>query len=329
MSPLASQARRIAAGAVRGVVRDTPRTRQLRYAVGRGGSAERSTGPGWVQYTSRRWLLVEPPRRTERAPVAIHLVGGCDVPALFAMAPLFRSRVERGIAIVRADSGVSSARADLLLQTLEHHEGLEQAARRLELGRDATRPVVFDAEVALPGIAHPPVDVGVVVLSIGANAVRAAYRHKEHGFLIDPGGYWLGGARKADPRVLRWFEESFEPVGRLEVDEITSHLDRLVTEIRARAGAEVMVLNALTVEPGEHIHSYQLRRQLEGARRRDLHVAVAELGRQRGFHVLDVDRALKQAGIAEQIDFAHFPEARYGDIAAVGHHILRDLEVLP
>lgn len=260
--------------------------------------------------------------------MALHLVGGCDVPAMFAMAPLIRDQLSRPIAIIRANSKVSSARADLLLQTLEAHDGIEVARRRLELSKDSLRPVVFEPTLDLPSFAHPPLNIGVVVLSLGASIVRSAYRHREDGYLIDPGGYWLGGTTKVNPRVLEWFNDSFEPVGRLSVDEFCLSLDRLVTEIRVRAGAEVIVLNSLTVEPGDRTHNFQVRRQLEGLRRREFHVAAAELARSSGFRVLDVDRVLKSLGIAEQVDFAHFPESRYPDIAAEGVRILREMEVL-
>ena len=90
----------------------------------------------------------------------------------------------------------------------------------------------------------------------------------------------------------------------------------------------ILVFNVLTVEPGDRIHNYQLRRNPEVMRRREFCLALVELSRELGFHIVDIDRVLKREGVDRQVDFAHFPTDLAGPIAADVFDILNTLEVV-
>jgi hypothetical protein len=166
---------------------------------------------------------------------------------------------------------------------------------------------------------------------MAADLVRQLYRHREHGLLVDPGGWWLNrsvDAALGDPDTVAWFRETFEPLGRLPIDEFADQFRRLVRTVQERTGAHVLVFNTLTVEPRDETHNYQLRRSPEGLRRRRFHLALADLSRELGFHIVDVDRILKREGVTGQLDFAHFPEDQFGPLAAEVQRILTGLGVL-
>jgi hypothetical protein len=170
----------------------------------------------------------------------------------------------------------------------------------------------------------------VVVLSLVPNVIRTLHRHRVHGYLLDPGAWWLDekGATKGETDVLKWLRKTFTRAGRLTVDEFVESFSKVIIAVREHTGAHVLVFNVLTVEPGFQTHSYRLRPNPDGLRRREFNIALAELSRQLGFHVVDVDRALKRYGIDSQQDFDHIPADAGRPIAVEALRILRELEVV-
>ena len=171
----------------------------------------------------------------------------------------------------------------------------------------------------------------VIVLSIGSDLVRSVYSHKEHGYLVDPGGFWLNNLSDnvlPDPEIARWFKKNFKSVGRITVDDFKLNMGQVITTLRERVGAEVIVYNSLVVEPGSLHHNYQVLPNPHPLRRRQFNLALTELSAELGFHVLDVDRILKSLGVKEQVDFAHISTEKAAPIGAEFHRILRELEVV-
>ena len=87
----------------------------------------------------------------------------------------------------------------------------------------------------------------VVVLSILPDLTRTVYRHREAGFLVDPGPAWLNNVKAAleDLSFVRWFNEAFERVGRISVEGFAQNYRRLIPLIRHETGAAVLVFNSL------------------------------------------------------------------------------------
>src|SRR5205807_4769011 len=126
------------------------------------------------------------------------------------------------------------------------------------------------------------------------------YRHREHGLLVDPGGVWLSSSLEPildDPSAVRWFRENFVSVGRIPVEAFVENFTRIIHLLRSQAGAHILVFNTLTVDPGGTVHNYQFVRNPHALRRREFHVALAELSRKLDFPVIDVDHVLKRAGV--------------------------------
>lgn len=265
----------------------------------------------------------------------VYMKGGCDLPSLFLAGPVLADTLTAGsVAFSRPAASVGSSHTSQILQALDGIEAshVAEACERLEIQPDFFTPSLFEPTFTPEGMerfgAFPK---SVIVLSIGSDLTRSLHRHREHGFLVDIGGWWLNQSMEKaieDTDTLRWFKKTFEPVGRIAVEDFVANMRRLVPEIRRRVGAELMVFNTLVVEPGKQVHNYQLLNPEHSGRRRDFVVALSELSGELDFHVVDVDGILKDHGVREQVDFAHFPVERKQPVAEEGLRILGALGVV-
>ncbi len=289
-------------------------------------SLQRDVRDGYTLRSANRVLVIEPDGATDTR--GIQLFGGCDQPTLFALGPILGPEARTRF-VVQHEWALAMSRADVILQTLDPPKGraARETVTRMNLPGSYFRPVVFEPEMSVHAGRIGAVRKAVVVLTGGANAIRPAYRHKTMGFIVDPGGWWLRNRAKLTAEELDWFRTNFESIGRLPLDQFVDDYTRVVKEIKARTGAEVLVLNSLTVEPGTREHNYQLRRTPEGLRRIEFHIALSELADRAGFHLVDVDDVLKRAGVREQVDFNHYPASAYEPIATEAAAVLREIGV--
>jgi hypothetical protein len=298
---------------------------------------ETTSGKNYVQMTTRDSLVVSSKTDAGSRRVGIYLRGGCDVPAMFAMAPQIQRTIVGTVAIRRDAIPISGSRSDLLLQGLDGldsvpREALVDVSKMLELPKryfdaDLFAPT-FDVQRAKGGRRF---DKNVIVLSAGPDFTRSIYRHREYGFLVDPGGYWLNSSMDKvlnDMSLVEAFNKSYRKVGRMTPARFRELFGRLVTELKTRTGAHILVLGLMTVDPSDLTHSYRLVRSADAARRREFMIALAGLSREHGFDVVDVDRILKLGGIEDQVDFAHFSQRQFEPIGREAYRILREREIL-
>lgn len=289
-------------------------------------------GPGWVQINGHRSVVVSESLDFPEPRRGILLKGGCDLPSVFTAAPLMREGINGTVAIARHIWGTGGNRSDQILQTLDgvDPEKVAETREMLKLNEHYFEPTFFDPTFTTPQVPEAgEFPKTVVVMAIGTDETRQMYRHKEHGFIIDPGGWWLNqdlGRVLKDLDTVEWFRSNFERIGRLTVEEFKSNTRRLVGEIRSRIGAEVMFYNALALDPANPTHNYQLVKTAHAARRREFTIALAELSAELDFAIVDIDRILKNMGVEEQVDFAHFPVDRMGPIGAEVYRILKAVD---
>ncbi|MGI8517440.1 MAG: hypothetical protein ACR2ME_03725 [Acidimicrobiia bacterium] len=307
-----------------------------KYLRGQRAKITKESGPGWVQQSGGNFVVMKS-TKDDGSRTGIVLRGGCDLPSIFVSAPMLRQHLKGTLAIYKdqygGQAGASSTRQ--MLQTLDGipAEHLDEARRRLKLGARVFEPHIFSPE---PFSIHRSPEFGtfpkdVIVLSNGSDLTRTLHRHKEHGYLVDLGGLWLHQSlEKAiqDTDTLNWFKKNFESVGRIRVDDFYANMGRLIAALRERSKAHVVVLNSLVIDPSKPVHNYQLMNNAHSRRRREFHLALAELSRNMDFHIIDVDRALKGVGVREQIDFVHFPVEGMMPIAEQAYRVLRELEVV-
>lgn len=328
--------RRAAVRALR-LGRPTPTAleRRLRRSMraARANRLDRREEDGVVWHTSDQVVHIQRPGET--APVrGVVLRGACDVPAAYLTAELVAPRLRGVYCVYGGGSGVSGSRADILLQTLEPLpvEATAEVSRRLHLHDDYFRPSLFEREFRVPGLgAAGAISADVVALSIGPNYGRTVYRHREHGFVVDPGGWWLNesvGAALADRDAARWFRSEFESAGRMSLEQYNRDMRRLIGEVQARTGAHVVVFNFLTFEPMSDIHTHQALRNPPILRARSMTLDLVDMSREMGFHIVDVERSLKRAGTQGQQDPAHYDERAQRVIAAEIHRVLEVLGVV-
>jgi hypothetical protein len=276
-------------------------------------------GESWTTTVRQSSLVIRPDAPTA-PPVGIRLFGGCDLPATFELGPLVAPRLRSDLAIDQCPVDLSTCQVRMSLQALDGIDPADVAETCEVLGMDPRifQPLAYRPEIVVEGPNGGSFPVSVVILSLGAEALRPVYRHREHGFLLDPGGMWLSGQiaqAMGSSERREWFAKNFRKVGRLDVGDFPDLYRREITEIQQRTGALVVVFNTLMVEPGEPEHNYQLRKLPEGARRREFHLALTELSAELDVAVLDIDRCLKRHGVQRQLDFAHFPTELYPVVA--------------
>lgn len=275
--------------------------------------------------------------------------GACDLPAVFTAAPLLSTHLAGTVCIFQQGIGISDSRPDILLQSLERlprqdvvgvtkprpatillHRRSHGGAPNLALPREYFEPRLFEPTFTLPWArwlgTFPKT---VVVLSLGAALQRVAYRHRDHGYLVDPGGWWLGSVERAllDRTTVKWFKERFESVGRMTVEEFRTSFAKVVRLVKERTGAHVLVFNGLVVEPNSPHHNYQFIRNNQVLRRRDFDLTLRELSAELDFHIVDVDRVIKEHGFAGNIDSGHFPNELLLPLGSEVFRILESLEL--
>jgi len=291
------------------------RRRALRSALER-----KHVGENFVLFWSR-------PRGTDR--VGIYIKGSCDLVSVFSCQPMIHP-VLNGTCCILREGFVADSRSDLLLQTLRGLPGdwVQPVVDRLKLPADYFQPRLFAPSMTVPGL-HRAEEFPktVILLSIGADVLRTVYQHREHGFLVDPGGWWQANtvtAALTDLSTARWFRENFVSVGRISLDAFRDNFARIIKLLKQSASPHILVFNALTVEPGSLTHTYQLVKEPLGIRHREFNLALVELSRELDFSIVDMDRILKWAGVGSQVDFAHFPPDRYEPVAREVFRILAD-----
>jgi len=260
-------------------------------------------------------------------------IGGCDVLTVVKAGPRL-AKLFPGSVCVTAVGKAPQTRSDLLLQTLDppSPELTAEVMERLSLDPAYFTPRLFEREFSVPhqaGLGRFPKNV--VVLSISADASRTLYRHREHGYLVDPGGWWLTTDMQAvlnDLSSVKWFAATFKKVGRIGVAESMDNFAKLVTLVRQRTGAFVIAMNVLTVDPGLTAMDYDPIGGPPRARRREFAIAMAELGRTLEFPVIDIDRLAKQEGISGQADFVHYTLDQKRLVAQELVDVLQDHEII-
>lgn len=298
-----------------------------------GSQARIERGPGWVQWSGSNYTVISESQEMPEPRRGVVIHGACDLPSIFQAAPLIRRSIRGTLAISKIAPGSGRHRTDMLVQTLSEvpDELTEEVRRVLKLEVDYFKPILFRDTFSV--LRHPEFGTfprNVVVLSMGPDLTRSAYTHKEHGFLVDPGGWWLNDSMDhvlKDLSVVEWFRSNFKSTGRISVDGFEKGLSTVVSELKS-SGSHVLVYNSLVVEPGDETHNYQLIRNAHSTRRRRFQLVIAERSRALDFHVMDIDHILKTEGVREQVDFAHFPVERMAPIGVEAHRILMEMGVI-
>jgi hypothetical protein len=186
-------------------------------------------GKGWVQYSGRRSVVLSESEGFPDPRRGILLKGACDLPSVFTSVEHMREGIEGTVAISRHSGGTGGNRSDQILQTLDSLDPdvYAETLQMLKLRRDHFQPTFFDTTFEVPHMSQAGTfSKDLVIMGISTDETRQMYRHKEHGFIIDPGGWWLNqdlGKVLSDLSTVEWFRTNFERVGRLSIDDFRSN----------------------------------------------------------------------------------------------------------
>jgi hypothetical protein len=266
------------------------------------------------------------------ARVGIYAKGSCDLRSVLTCEPLVRTAWSGRGAILK-EGLVSDSRSDLLLQTLEElpRERTAAVEAKLQLDADYFLPRLFEKTFTVPGPRGPEeFPKSVICLSIAPDVVRTLYRHREHGYLVDPGGWWLDQSMQtvlADLSAVNWFRQNFASAGKIRLESFVENFTRIVERLKATVGAPIIVWNVLDVEPGGRTHNYQFVKDPHEKRRREFNLALVEMSRRLDFAIVDIDRIFKRRGVQAMIDFNHFGPRQFQPVADEAFGIMRELRV--
>ncbi len=282
-------------------------------------------GPNFVYF----WAGSKRSRR-----IGIYAKGSCDLLSLFSCQSLIQKEFD-GACCILFEGAVWDSSTALTLQALQDlpQNFVAPVIEKLKLPKNYFGPGQFLKKTMAVQTALGEEEFGkdVIVMSAGPDLIRTLYRHREHGFLVDPGGWWFNqGMTKVlgELSTAAWFREHFENVGRIGVDEFAGNLAKIIALLKERTDAHILVYNVLTIEPGSQVHDYRLIKNSVTRRAREFNLSLIDLSRQLDIAIVDVDRALKRDGVSGQVDYAHFPPSLYPSVAKEVFRVLRELEVL-
>jgi hypothetical protein len=261
--------------------------------------------------------------------IGIFAKGGCHLRALFACAPLIEPELQ-GSCCIYHEGLVADGRTDQQLQSLQTlpEEWVAPVIEKFRVGADYFAPRLFEDSFVLPGQeALGRFPMSVLIYSVATDIVgRSLYRHRQHGFLFDPGAGWLRDLDcfVADPALVKWFHDQFEPIGMIGLDAFVDNLTQMIQVLRARSRVHIVVMNPLSINPGKTTHNYQSIKKSERMRWVAFNIALADLSRELDFPILDMDRTVRRAGIRGQMGPAHFPEDVNRMIAQEAFRIMMD-----
>lgn len=262
--------------------------------------------------------------------LGIYLKGGCDLKKVWMVTPLIHPHIQ-GVAGLFKEGIASDSRSDVILQTLKSWpaEQVAPAIEKFRLPPHYFEPHLFDPTFTLPGPYGPlTFPKTVVILSIGPDVARNMYQHREYGFRVDPGSWWLEQSMShvlENLDAVTWFRQNFVGRGRIAVEDFYHNYGEIIRLLQTRLNARILVFNSFVLSPGSQLHNYQLARQSEERRRREFDIALWELAQKLDFAVVDIDRIVKNLGILNaQLDFIHFPKPVHPKIGEEIYRIMKE-----
>ncbi len=127
---------------------------------------------------------------------------------------------------------------------------------------------------------------------------------------------------------MKWFARNFQKTRRLTLDESMANFEKIVTVVRQQLGAEVVLFNTLTVDPGRHVFDYKLSHSPHRTRRREFALGLIELSQKMDFSIVDADRILKGVGVSGLGDFVKYMPNHKKAIGEEFVRVLRDRELV-
>jgi hypothetical protein len=161
----------------------------------------------------------------------------------------------------------------------------------------------------------------VVVLSVQADTMNALARHRDDGHRLYP--YGVDGW-PAEERA--WLTNHYELSPALSPEQSMASLGQIVTRIRATGDPAILIFNMSPIVPWERVHCYSGLGETLAERVRRFGLALADLSREIGISIVDVDAVIAREGAAKlKADAVALTAAGCRVVAAEVVRILADL----
>lgn len=266
--------------------------------------------------------------------IGIFVKGSCDLNTVFIAVPDIQN-VINGYCCILKEGEVSCGRSDFILQCLKKDPPdslLHDLEKRFNLSKEMFKTGILEKNILNKVNGRDMMfSKKVVLLSIMSDVVRDMYEHKETGFILDPGLWWLNNPMDtvlSKMEVAEWFRSNLKKRGKIDIQTFQNNYYALIKSIKEETGAHVIVFCGLTVDPGDRAYCYQFIESSPMLRNREFNLALVELSRQLDFSIIDVDRILKKIGINKQIEILHWPQECNIAIAQEIFRIMKEVGIL-
>jgi hypothetical protein len=168
------------------------------------------------------------------------------------------------------------------------------------------------------------VTADAIILSVQPDTATGLVRHREAGFLFYPAeaAFW----RSAD---RAWLKQVFAPTEPLDAAASMRNLAAIITRLRNRTDAPILIYNSSPLVPGEAVHCFQGLGETYSTRIRRFNLALTELSEQTGISIIDVDSVIARAGGDRlKLDAIHLLPEGHRLVAEEVVRVLDDLGVI-
>jgi hypothetical protein len=161
----------------------------------------------------------------------------------------------------------------------------------------------------------------VYVLSILPDLAAGLVRHRDAGFLLYAADCTTWPVEDRD-----WLRANFTAVPPLDAAASMANFTTIITRLRAKTSAPILIYNVSPVIPGDTTHCYQGLDETYSRRIRRFNLALTDLSEQTGISIIDVDTIIARAGADRlKLDAIHLAPEGYRLVAEEVLRVLDDL----
>ncbi|MDE8349755.1 MAG: SGNH/GDSL hydrolase family protein [Acidocella sp.] len=163
-----------------------------------------------------------------------------------------------------------------------------------------------------------------IILTVQPDMATRLLRHRASGQLFYP--YEMAALAPED-RV--WLAAHYEPDELLTVEQSVANFETIITRVRERNDAPILIYNVSAAIPGETVHCLQGLGETFTTRARRFTLGLAELSEKTGISVIDVDSLLARSGVDRvKLNALHVTPEGYELVAREVVRVLDDLGLI-
>lgn len=167
-------------------------------------------------------------------------------------------------------------------------------------------------------------EADVIVLTVQPDIATSLVQSRETGFLFYP-----NNAANWSHADKEWLATKFDRVEPLDVASSMTNFERIITRLRQRTEAPILIYNVSAIVPHETIHCHQGLGDLYSTRSRRFNLGLIELSERTGVSIIDVDALIARGGADRlKLDTMHLAPEGYRLIAEEVVRVIDDLGLI-